>query len=273
MSERVGVVGVGTMGKLMAARLLRAGHEVTVCAHRDRRPVEELVSLGAREAGGPAGVAAASEVVVTMVPDAPEVEEACFGERGIAAGRETSRGVDAGRELTVIDMSTISPVAARTIAARLAERGIGLLDAPVSGGPARAATGDLTVMVGGDAALLERHRAVLEALGSTITHVGPAGHGQIAKLTNATIIGVLMPALGEALAFAAKAGADPAKVREVVLASTGANYLLERWLPQNVMRDAYEPGFALRLMHKDLGAVLSAAGDLGVPMPETGLAH
>jgi 3-hydroxyisobutyrate dehydrogenase-like beta-hydroxyacid dehydrogenase len=170
-------------------------------------------------------------------------------------------------------MIVSSPIATAAIGARLAGRGVGMLDAPVSGGPARAATGELTIMVGGDEALFARHRDVLAAMGTSITHVGPLGHGEIAKLTNNIIIGVLMPALGEALTFAVKAGADPAKVREIVLTATGGNYLLANWLPQYMLRDNYEGGFALELMHKDLGAALAAARDLGVPMPEAGLAY
>ena len=267
MGRQVGVVGVGAMGKRMAARLLQDGHTVTVCPHRDTAPVEELVRQGARRADNPAGVAAASEVVVTMVPDAPQVEEACFGSRGIVAGRASDRA------LTVIDMSTISPLATRAIAARLAAVGIGMLDAPVSGGPARAETGELTIMVGGDAALLERHRDVLAAMGSAVIHVGPTGHGEIAKLTNNMMIGVFMPAIAEALAFAVKAGADLDAAREVILRSSGASYLLEKWLPPTVLQDRYEGGFALELMHKDLTAGLAAARELGVPMPETALAQ
>lgn len=267
MAKRVGVVGVGAMGKPMAAQLLQQGFGVTICAHRDRAPVEELAGQGAAVADDPAGVAAASEVVITMVPDAPQVEEACFGPHGLVAGAA------AGQDLTLIDMSTISPVATRQIAARLSERGIVMLDAPVSGGPARAATGELTIMVGGEAATFERHHDVLAAMGATITHVGPIGHGEIAKLTNNIIIGVLMPALGEALTFAAKAGADVATVREIILTATGGNYLLANWLPQNMLQDQYDGGFALELMHKDLGAALAAARDLGVPLLETGLAY
>lgn len=267
MSKRVGVVGVGTMGKLMAAQLLQKGYTVTVCPHRNRQPVEELAAQGAQVAENPAGVAAASEVVVTMVPDAPQVEESCFGEHGLLAGKA------AGQDLTLIDMSTISPISTAAIAARLAEHGVGMLDAPVSGGPARAATGELTIMVGGDPDLFARHRDVLAAMGTNITLVGPVGHGEIAKLTNNIIIGVLMPALGEALTFAVKAGADLAKVREIVLTATGGNYLLANWLPQYMLQDKYDGGFALELMHKDLGAALSAARDLGVPMPEAALAH
>lgn len=265
--KRVGVVGVGAMGRHMAAQLLQKGYTVTVCPHVNRAPVEELAALGANVVDDPAAVAAASEVVITMVPDAPQVEEACFGERGIAVGHLT------GQDLTVIDMSTISPVATRSVAERLAAQGIGMLDAPVSGGPARAATGELTIMVGGDEALVGRHRDVLAAMGTNITHVGPIGHGEIAKLTNNIIIGVLMPALGEALTFAVKAGADLAKVRDIVLTATGGNYLLANWIPNYMLKDTYEGGFALELMHKDLGAALSAAKDLGVSMPEAGLAY
>jgi 3-hydroxyisobutyrate dehydrogenase-like beta-hydroxyacid dehydrogenase len=255
------------MGKLMAAQLLKQGYTVTVCPHRNRAPVEELAAQGAQVAEDPAGVATASEVVVTMVPDAPQVEESCFAERGLLAGKA------AGQDLTLIDMSTISPISTASIAARLAEQGVGMLDAPVSGGPARAATGELTIMVGGDPDLFARHRDVLAAMGANITHVGPVGHGEIAKLTNNIIIGVLMPALGEALTFAVKAGADLAKVREIVLTATGGNYLLANWLPQYMLQDKYDGGFALELMHKDLGAALAAARDLGVPMPEAALAH
>src|SRR6478672_6597120 len=265
--KRVGLVGVGAMGKHMAAQLLKKGFSVTVCPHVNRAPVEELAALGANVVEDPAGVAAASEVVVTMVPDAPQVEESCFGERGLLAGRAE------GQDLTLIDMSTISPIATTAIAARLAERGVGMLDAPVSGGPARAATGELTIMVGGDEELFARHRDVLAAMGKNITHVGPVGHGEIAKLTNNIIIGILMPALGEALTFAVKAGADLAKVREIVLTATGGNYLLANWIPNYMLKDNYEGGFALELMHKDLGAALSAAKDLGVSMPEAGLAY
>ena len=265
--KRVGLVGVGAMGRHMAAQLLQKGYTVTVCPHINRAPVEELAAKGAQVVADPAAVAAASEVVVTMVPDAPQVEESCFGERGIAVGHQP------GQDLTVIDMSTISPVATRAIAERLAAQGIGMLDAPVSGGPARAATGELTIMVGGDEALVARHRDVLAAMGTNITHVGPVGHGEIAKLTNNIIIGVLMPALGEALTFAVKAGADLAKVRDIVLTATGGNYLLANWIPQYMLQDKYDGGFALELMHKDLGAALSAAKDLGVSMPEAGLAY
>jgi len=267
MSKQVGFVGVGTMGKPMAAQLLQNGYSVTICPHHNRGPVEELAQQGARVVEDPADVAAASEVVIAMLPDAPQVEESCFGERGIVAGKAD------GQDLTLIDMRTISPVATIAIAARLAEHGIGMLDAPVSGGPARAATGELTIMVGGDAALVALHHDVLATMGTSITHVGPLGHGGIAKLTNNIIIGVLMPALGEALTFAVKAGADLEKVREIVLTATGGNYLLANWLPQFMLQDTYEGGFALELMHKDLGAALSAARDLGVPMPETGLAY
>ncbi len=267
VSKRVGLVGVGAMGKLMAGQLLEKGFTVTVCPHRNRKPVEELAAQGAQVAEDPAGVAAASEVVVTMVPDAPQVEEVCFGPRGLLAGRKE------GDPFTLIDMSTISPIATTAIAARLAEQGVGMLDAPVSGGPARAAIGELTIMVGGEPELFERHRDVLAAMGKNITHVGPVGHGEIAKLTNNIIIGILMPALGEAFTFAVKAGADLEKVREIVLTATGGNYLLANWIPQYMLQDKYEGGFALELMHKDLGAALAAARDLGVPMPEAALAQ
>lgn len=263
MAKRVGLVGVGAMGKPMAASLLKAGFEVTVCPHRNKAPVEELASQGARAVATPREVGQHSEVVVTMVPDAPQVEESIFGENGIAAGMQQGG--------TIIDMSTISPVATRQFAERLSGMGLRMLDAPVSGGPARATTGSLTIMVGGDQDTFADCEDVLKAMG-TPRLLGPIGMGEVVKLCNNIIIASEMIAMAEAFTFAAKAGADVQAVREVLLTATAGNYLMDKWLPNNMLVDKYDVGFALELMQKDIGAALSASRDMGVPMMMTALA-
>lgn len=260
----VGVIGVGAMGEPMAAALLRAGFSVTVCAHRNRAPVERLVALGALEAADPAGVAAGADVVITMVPDAPQVDEALFGPRGAAAG--------AASGTLFVDMSTISPVATRRFDERLRAGGFRFLDAPVSGGPARAASASLTLMVGASDDDLAAADPVLRAMG-TPHHVGPVGMGETVKLVNQIIIGTTMLANAEGLIFAKKAGANIDVVREVILTATGANYLLANWLPQSWLAGSRAPGFALDLLRKDLAAALDAARGLGVAMPASGLAY
>lgn len=270
MPEKVGLVGVGAMGEPMAASLLRAGFAVSVCAHRDRAPVERLVALGARDAGDPAGVAGASEAVVICVPDAPQVEEVLFAARGIAAAPRRARADEPG--LLVIDMSTISPVATRAFAARLREQGLRFVDAPVSGGPARAKTGTLTIMAGASEDDFAAAEPVLRALG-TPSRVGDVGMGEVVKLVNQIIIANVMLANAEGLVFAAKAGADVAAVRDVILTATGGNYLLQNWLPQTWLSGSYAGGFALDLLRKDLAAALDSARALGVPMPASSLAY
>jgi 3-hydroxyisobutyrate dehydrogenase-like beta-hydroxyacid dehydrogenase len=264
MAATVGVIGVGTMGEPMAASLLRAGFAVTVCAHANRAPVERLVAAGARDGGDPAGVAAAAGVVVTCVPDAPQVEEALFGERGAASGAQAGT--------LFIDMSTISPVATRAFDARLRAAGMRFADAPVSGGPARAKSGTLTIMAGASEADFAEARPVLEAMG-TPSHVGPVGMGEVVKLVNQIIISNTMLANVEALTFAAKAGADIDAVLAVIGGATGSNYLLQNWLPQSWLAGSHAPGFALDLLRKDLAAALDSGRAAGVPMPASALAY
>ena len=263
MAAAVGVIGVGAMGEPMAAALLRAGFAVTVCAHTNRAPVERLVAEGARDGGDPAGVATASGVVITCVPDAPQVEEALFGEHGAAHG--------AAPGTLFIDMSTISPVATRTFDARLRAAGFRFADAPVSGGPARAKTGTLTIMcASGDD--FRDAAPVLEAMG-TPNHVGGVGMGEVVKLVNQIIISNTMIANIEALTFAAKAGADIDATLAVIATATGSNYLLQNWLPQSWLAGTHKPGFMLDLLRKDLAAALDSARAMGVPMPASSLAY
>jgi len=261
--KNVGLVGIGAMGEPMGASLLRAGFALRVCAHRSRERVERLVKAGAIEEKDPASVAAASDAVITMVPDSPQVEEALFAERGVAAGMKAGGHV--------IDMSTISPVASRSFHARLRERGINMLDAPVSGGPTRAATGELTIMAGGDEPVFKACEPVLRAMG-TPTLVGPAGMGETVKLVNQIIISVVMLANVEALVFAKKSGADIDMVRRIIATATGSNYILDKWLPNTWFKGSHEGGFALDLLRKDLNAALDAAKQMQVPMIASALA-
>jgi 3-hydroxyisobutyrate dehydrogenase-like beta-hydroxyacid dehydrogenase len=264
MAIKVGVVGVGAMGEPMAASLLRAGFDVTVCAHRNREPVDRLSALGAHDGGDPAGVGASCDVVISCVPDAPQVEEVLFGDRGAASG--------ASPGTLFIDMSTISPVATRAFDTRLRASGYRFVDAPVSGGPARATTGTLTIMVGASAEDFAAAEPVLKAMG-TPNHVGGIGMGEVVKLVNQIIISSTMLANIEALTFAAKAGADIDAVLAVIATATGSNYLLQNWLPQSWLSGSHKPGFALDLLRKDLAAALDSAKAIGVPMPSSALAY
>jgi 3-hydroxyisobutyrate dehydrogenase-like beta-hydroxyacid dehydrogenase len=252
------------MGEPMAAALLRAGFPVVVCAHRNRAPLERLIAAGAVDGGTPAGVAQRSDVVVTMVPDAPQVDETYFGPGGAAAAAKPGT--------LFIDMSTISPVAGKAFAQRLAALGLRFVDAPVSGGPARAQSGTLALMVGASDDDFADARPVLAAMG-TPNHVGAVGMGETVKLVNQTMIASIMLGNIEALVFAAKAGADIATVRDVILTATGANYLLENWLPATWLAEKPGAGFALDLFRKDLAATLDAARAMGVAMPATAQAY
>jgi 3-hydroxyisobutyrate dehydrogenase-like beta-hydroxyacid dehydrogenase len=260
----VGLIGAGAMGEPMAQALLRAGFYVRIWAHRNREPIERLIALGARECPTIAAVSAASQAVVTMLPDTPQVEEVLFGNAGVAAGLAAG-GI-------VIDMSTISPVASRAFGQRLKQKQLEMLDAPVSGGPARAKSGELAIMVGGDAQTFARAKPVLKAMGKP-THVGPAGMGETFKLVNQIIIANVMLGNVEGLVFAKKAGADVEVLRRVLSDATAANYLLEHWLPKAWFSDKHKGGFALDLLRKDLAAALDAAKANGVALPSCELAY
>jgi 3-hydroxyisobutyrate dehydrogenase-like beta-hydroxyacid dehydrogenase len=252
------------MGEPMAASLLRAGFTVHVCGYRKREPVDRLVALGAADAGDPAGVGAACSVVVTCVPDAPQVESSLLGASGATA--------KAAPGTLFIDMSTVSPIATRAIDERLRAGGFRFVDAPVSGGPVRATSGTLTIMVGASENDYADAEPVLRGMG-TPRHLGPVGMGETVKLVNQIIIGNTMLANAEALTFAAKAGADIDAVLEVIGTATGANYLLSNWLPKSWLAGSDKPGFAMDLLRKDLAAALDSARAIGVPMLATGLAY
>jgi 3-hydroxyisobutyrate dehydrogenase len=261
---RVGFVGLGAMGEAMARSLRKAGFEVTASVHRQRDALERLRADGVSEAADPAALARDADAVVICVPDAPDVEDVLFAPRGVAAG------ANAGS--LVIDMSTISPVASRRFARRLAEHGIEFVDAPVSGGPARARDGTLTIMVGASPAAYARAEPVLRAMG-TPHHLGPVGMGETVKLVNQIIIANVMIANVEGLSFAQRAGADLGAVREVLASATASNYLLQNWLPKTWLAGTFAGGFALDLLRKDLAAALDTARAASLPMPATGLAY
>jgi 3-hydroxyisobutyrate dehydrogenase-like beta-hydroxyacid dehydrogenase len=260
----LGFLGIGAMGEPMVRSLLKAGFPVTIAAHRRREAVERLKTEGAKEAADPAAVAAASDIVITMVPDAPQVEEVFFAERGAA------KGMKAGS--IAIDMSTISPIASQRFAERLRAAKVDFVDAPVSGGPARAGTGTLTIMVGATPATFERVEPVLKAMGSP-TLLGGIGMGETVKLVNQVIIANVMIANAEALVFAQRAGADLDAVRKVIATATGSNYLLDQWLPKTWFAGTFQGGFAMDLLRKDVAAALDAARATKYAMPLTALAY
>jgi 3-hydroxyisobutyrate dehydrogenase len=258
---RVGFVGLGTMGAAMAANVARAGFEVSAWNRTPGR-APELADLGVRSAATPAAVAAASEIVVTIVSDTPDVEAVLFGADGVADG--------AAAGCLVVDMSTISPSATRDFAARLAERGVAMLDAPVSGGSEGAQKGTLSIFVGGDARDLERARPVLGAMGTTITHVGPIGSGQAVKAVNQVILAGGYLGVAEGIVLAIKAGLD---VEQVVAALSGG--AAQSWVLANrsgrMLANDYPLGFKVSLHRKDLRIALELAGETGTVLPISAL--
>jgi 3-hydroxyisobutyrate dehydrogenase-like beta-hydroxyacid dehydrogenase len=259
----VAVAGLGAMGAPVARVLLRAGYPVTVVPHRSRAVAEELAAEGARVAETVTDAAADAEVIIALVPALTELTE--------VAGSLVAAEAAAGRVL--LNMSTVGPVGISGLATRLAAHGIRVVDAPVSGGPVRAADGTLTIMASGDDADLDDIAEVLAAVGEKIFRTGPVGTGQAAKLCNNLLTATIMVANAEALTLAAKAGLDPAQVREIALASSGGSTVLDTWVPRNLLRDVYEPGFALKLMYKDVGLGRDLAREVGVPIPLANLAH
>ena len=257
MTERVGFIGLGVMGAPMARHLLEAGFPLTVHS-RSAPPVDALVAEGAGRASTSAEVASVSDVVVTMLPDTPDVELVLFGDRGVAEG--------VGPGSLVIDMSTIDPLATRGFADRLAANDVGMLDAPVSGGEMGARAGTLSIMVGGTQAAFARATPLFEAMGSTIVHAGSDGAGQVAKACNQLVIASAVEAVGEAFVLATKAGVDPAKVREALLGGFASSKVLEVH-GRRMLDGTFEPGFRSALMAKDGRIVLSAADGFGAPIP------
>jgi 2-hydroxy-3-oxopropionate reductase len=259
---KVGFVGLGIMGRPMAQNLLKQGHAVTVWSRREAS-MQPLLDAGARAAASPAEVASAADVVISMVPDAPDVREVMLGAQGVARGARPG--------LVAVDMSTILPAAAREIAAELKVLGIDFLDAPVSGGEGGAIAGTLTIMVGGSAAAMARARPLFECMGKTIVHVGDSGAGQVAKAANQILTGVGVLVVAEALNFARRNGVDPAKVREALMGGSASSKILDNH-GQRMLDRNFTPGFKSWMHQKDMNIVLQTAHRLGVCLPATAAA-
>lgn len=255
--ERIGFIGLGAMGKPMAENLMRAGFPVNVLT-RTRGKIEALLDAGARWCDTPAAVAAASDAVITMLPDTPDVELAVTGPEGILAGARPGT--------LIIDMSTISPVVARRLAAAAEAWGMDFLDAPVSGGDIGAKAGTLSIMVGGREAAFQRALPIFQAMGKTILRIGDSGAGQITKAANQILISITIEGIAEALTFAAKAGVDPAKVQQALLGGSAQSRLLQTHGTKMIERK-FEPGFRMRLNKKDLDISLAAGESYGAALP------
>jgi 3-hydroxyisobutyrate dehydrogenase len=260
MTERIGFIGLGIMGGGMARNILKAGFGLRVW-NRTAARAEAIAEAGAALGASPADVAAHSDIIITCVSDTPDVEAVLLGERGVIQG--------AREGALVIDMSTISPQATRAVGARLAERGVAMLDAPVSGGSEGAARGTLAIMVGGAPEQLQRALPVLQAMGQTITHVGELGAGQTVKLANQILVVGNAMAVSEALLFAQASGVDPQKTLDAVKNGAAGSWMLSNRGPQILARD-WRPGFTIDLQQKDLRLVLEAADQVGAPALATG---
>jgi 2-hydroxy-3-oxopropionate reductase len=255
----IGFIGLGIMGKPMARNLIKAGYSLVV-HNRSRAAVEELIKDGAQAAGSPKEVAECSDVIITMLPDSPDVELVYTSDQGVFAGAKPG--------MLLIDMSTISPIVARKLAASAQDRGCDMLDAPVSGGEAGAIGATLSIMIGGVSSAVERAMPIFESLGKNLVHVGDAGAGQVTKAANQIVVGTTIAIVSEALVLAAKAGVDPAKVRQALLGGFAQSKILEAH-GQKMLDRNFKPGFRIRLHEKDMKIALAAGFEYGVPLMVT----
>jgi 2-hydroxy-3-oxopropionate reductase len=253
---KIGFIGLGIMGAPMAQNLMQAGHEMFV---RTRSKVPDALKTATACATN-ADVARAADVVILMLPDTPDVEAVLFGEDGVAAGLTKGK--------LVIDMSSIAPIETKRFAKKINELGCDYLDAPVSGGEVGAKAASLTIMVGGEEAVFERAKPLFEAMGKNITLVGGNGDGQTTKVANQIIVALNIAAVGEALLFASKAGADPAKVRQALMGGFAASRILEVH-GERMIKRTFNPGFRIALHQKDLSLALAGAKSMGVALPQT----
>src|SRR5207248_9166639 len=263
MADTIGFIGLGVMGKPMAKNLIKGGHSLVVY-NRSRGAVDEVVGAGAKAATSPADVARQATIIITMVPDTPDVELVITGADGVLS--TVQRGA------IVIDMSSISPVATQRLAKMVAEKGATMLDAPVSGGEIGAINASLSIMAGGDQAAFERARPVLEAMGNKerIVLIGPSGAGQVCKICNQIAIGGALAGVSEAFALARKSGVDAGRVRQALLGGFAASRVLEVH-GERMRNDDYNPGFRTKLYQKDLRLANEAAAANGVAMPGTAI--
>jgi len=256
-TQNIGFIGLGIMGAPMAAHLLEAGHRLFVHTRGD---TPEPFASRATTCTSSAEVARQADVIFMMVPDTPDVEKVLFSEDGVAAGLVRGK--------TVVDCSSIDPIATREFAARIAALGCAYVDAPVSGGEVGAKAASLTIMCGGDEAVFGKVRPLLEKMGKNITLVGSVGDGQVCKVANQIIVALNIAAVGEALVFASKAGADPAKVRQALMGGFASSRILEVH-GERMIKRTFDPGFRIALHQKDLNLALQGARSLGVALPQT----
>jgi 2-hydroxy-3-oxopropionate reductase len=257
----IGFIGLGIMGKPMARNLMKAGYALVV-HNRSRAAVEELREETAQTAETAKEVAERSEIVITMLPDSPDVELVYAGENGVFAGGKTGT--------LLIDMSSIPPVVTRKLVIEAEKRGLEMLDAPVSGGEAGAISATLSIMIGGKASAVERAMPIFQALGKNVVHVGDAGAGQVTKAANQMVVGTTIAIVSEALVLAAKAGVDPSKVRQALLGGFAQSKILEAH-GQKMLERNFKPGFRIRLHEKDMKIALAAGSEYGVPLMVTGI--
>ncbi len=259
MAQVVGFIGLGIMGRPMARNLLKTGYPLIVHS-RSQGPVQELVAAGAKSAASPAEVASRVEILITMLPNSPDVELVALGKGGVIEGAKPG--------LLFLDMSTISPIVSQKVGKALAAKGVRMMDAPVSGGEKGAIDAALSIMVGGEQSDFDAARPVFQALGKTITHLGPLGAGGFTKLANQIIVAVNLTALGEALTLARKAGLDRSLTLKALGGGLAGSKCLEQKTP-NYLSGSYKPGFKIDLHFKDLGLIMESSRALGVPLPCT----
>jgi 2-hydroxy-3-oxopropionate reductase len=256
---KIGFIGLGIMGKPMSKNLLKAGYELVVY-NRSKAKVDEVVAAGAQAAATPKEVAARTEIIITMLPNSPEVKQVVLGENGIIEGAKSGA--------VVVDMSSIAPLVSREIASKLAAKGIEMLDAPVSGGEPKAIDGTLSVMVGGKKEVFERCFPVMKAMAGSVVLTGEIGAGNVTKLANQVIVALNLAAMSEALVLATKAGVSPELVYQAIRGGLAGSAVLEAKAPL-VMDRKFNPGFRINLHIKDLQNVLDTSHEIGVPLPLT----
>jgi 2-hydroxy-3-oxopropionate reductase len=265
--RKLGFIGLGIMGAPMAAHLIKAGHQVFL--HTRSQVPTELSAAGGVACASAREVAQQADIIFMMLPDTPDVAKVLFGDEGVAAGlKDVARGADGLGGKTVVDMSSISPMDTKLFAQRINALGADYLDAPVSGGEVGAKAASLTIMVGGPEATFERVKPLLELLGKNITLVGGNGDGQTCKVANQIIVALNIAAVGEALLFASKAGADPAKVRQALMGGFASSRILEVH-GERMIKRTFNPGFRIKLHQKDLGLAMQGARELGLALPQT----
>lgn len=259
MAEKVGFIGLGIMGKPMAQNLIEAGHDL-ILYNRTREKADELAADNATVANSPREVAEQSDVIITMLPDSPQVEEVLTGEDGVFEGIQEGA--------LIVDMSTISPVVTEKLADEAKESGASMLDAPVSGGDVGAIDGTLSIMVGGSEEDFERAKPLFEVMGKTITRVGASGTGQVVKAANQIVVALTIEAVSEALVLGSKAGVAPEKILDVLGGGLAGNKVMEA-KREKFLGHSFDPGFKIELHHKDLGIALAAGREYGVTLPVT----